>query len=72
MTSYTYDQASNQNCKPVGPKEGKRRQQEERWAESSDTNLNEREIMEKIGRINRLNEEINTRLQRMLTKIDQP
>jgi hypothetical protein len=32
--------------------------------------VNEKEIMEKIGRINRLNEEINNRLQRMLNKMD--
>jgi hypothetical protein len=32
--------------------------------------VNEKEIMEKVGRINRLNEEINNRLQRMLNKMD--
>lgn len=36
----------------------------------SDYGVSEKEIMEKIGRINRLNEEINNRLQRMLNKID--
>ena len=38
--------------------------------EISELGVNEKEIMEKIGRINRLNEEINNRLQRMLSKID--
>ena len=38
--------------------------------EMSELGVNEKEIMEKIGRINRLNEEINNRLQRMLSKID--
>ncbi len=36
----------------------------------SEWGVNEKEIIEKIGRINRLNEEINNRLQRMLNKMD--
>lgn len=41
-----------------------------RKVDVSDYGVNEKEIMEKIGRINRLNEEINNRLQRMLNKMD--
>lgn len=41
-----------------------------RKADVSDYGVNEKEIIEKIGRINRLNEEINNRLQRMLNKMD--
>ena len=32
--------------------------------------ISEKELLEKIGRINRLNEDINSRLQKMLQKID--
>lgn len=37
---------------------------------SHESSINEKEIMQKIGRINKLNEQINNRLQRMLSKID--
>jgi hypothetical protein len=70
-SSYTLQENCNLgNTRNEGGKEAKGRKPESKQEQLSDYGVNEKEIMEKIGRINRLNEEINNRLQRMLNKID--